>query len=147
MEDLRAFMDALVVQHGLRAVGDMIGRGHEQVRKFVKRETQDPQERTRKAMAELYLDYHGARGGVAERPVERLTPRELRSVLSPGLTAAQGEVRRIFELARRHPDEVPATASALERLLLAQLREEYAESASLYAAQPRRRGRKPKGAS
>lgn len=137
------FMSEMVDRHGLRAVGDMIGRGHEQVRKFIRRDTVDPQARTRKAMADLFLSYHGT-AGVAERPVARLTPRELRSVLSPGLTSASAEVRRIFELARRFPDEVPGTASSLEHLLLAQLREEYSEGSVVYGASRPKRGRKPK---
>ncbi|HEX5726231.1 MAG TPA: hypothetical protein VFX98_12240 [Longimicrobiaceae bacterium] len=138
VEALRPFMADLVLKLGLRHVGEMIGRGHEQVRKFVNGSIQRPQERTRKAMAELFLRYHQP-AYAAERPVARLAGPELRSLLPEGLEAAGAVVRAVFDLARRHPDELPPEAAALEKHLLRQLKEEYREAAVYVLPATRRR--------
>lgn len=131
-------MAEMVLEHGLRRVGEMIGRGHEQVRKFTRGMIAVPQDRTRKAMAELFLRHNVQSSRVAEAPVVRLSSPELRSILPEGMEAATSTVRKIFELARRHPDELPEHAAVLERHLVKQLKEEYRQPGAY--TRPRRRG-------
>lgn len=151
VEVLRTFMKGVVLELGLRRAADMIGRGHEQVRKFIKGEIRWPQDKTRRAMAELFLRHQPpdetatspSTSMAEERPVPRLTSPELRSILPDGLEAASAVVRAIFALARRHPDELPAEAAALEKLLLRQLKEEYREVGAYVLPAASRKPRPP----
>jgi hypothetical protein len=108
----------------LREVGRMIGRGREQVRKFVSGDIQNPHDRTREAIARLYLQWQKT-GRVAEVRTEEGTPTPLKMILPQGLEKASGEIRAVFERIRA-ADDAPPTAAALEGWLLRRLKEEYA---------------------
>ena len=140
IETLRVFLSELVNETSLREAGRLIGRGREQVRKFVSGQIQTPHDRTREAIARMYLERQAAAGRVAERPAATRTPTPLKMILPPGIERATAEIRAIFEIVRSHPD-VPDSATALETWLLRRVKDEYAAEKPI----PRiRRPRRPK---
>lgn len=145
VEELRRFMTELVADSNLREAGRLIGRGREAVRKFVAGDIEMPHERTREAMARLYMQKYGGALRAAEvaQPVASGTP--LKLILPQPRERATAEIRSIFDQLRRDGDELSETAQALERWLLRRIRDEYA--AEVPYARPRQRAqRKKKGA-
>ncbi|HEU0052074.1 MAG TPA: hypothetical protein VFQ39_02810 [Longimicrobium sp.] len=108
----------------LREAGRLIGRGREQVRKFVSGAIHTPHDRTREAIAILYLQRQKT-GHVAETRVAAPSPAPLKLILPQGLERATAEIRAVFEPLRGNPD-APAVTAALETWLVRRVREEYA---------------------
>lgn len=132
----------LVSESNLREAARLIGRGREQVRKFIAGEIETPHPSTREAIARVYMQKYGGAGMVAERPVPAPTPTPLKLILPQPLEKATAEIRAVFELARRAPEsEWPDAIHAIEKWLLNRVRDEYA--AEVPFARPRQR--RPKG--
>jgi len=136
-------MRELVADSNLREAGRLIGRGRETVRKFVSGDIEMPHDRTREAMAKLYVQKYGSapmRAAEVAQPVA--TPTPLKLILPEGVESATAEIRATFEALRKHGGELPESAQALERWLLRRLKDEYA--AEVPYARPRRRQRRAK---
>lgn len=139
---LRRFLEDLVREVGLREAGRLIGRGREQVRKFVGGGIENPHQRTREKLGELFLDRHpeldgrrtepapAAEGvperGAAERVARGTGPTPLKLILPRPLEKATAEIRALFALVRRQ-EGVPESAQAVEQWLLRQVKREYAD--------------------
>ena len=139
-------MTELVADSNLREAGRLIGRGREAVRKFVSGDIENPHDRTREAIARLYVQKYGPgvmRAAEVAQPVSSPTP--LKLILPQGVERATTEIRAMFELLRRHGDEAPPSAAAIERWLLRRVKEEYAAEVP-YARPRQRRPRKKKDA-
>lgn len=137
-------MTELVTDSNLREAGRLIGRGREAVRKFVAGEIDKPHERTREAMAKLYLQKYGTgvmRAAEVAQPAASPTP--LKLILPQPVERATAEIRAIFEGLRRHATDLPPSTAALERWLLRQVKSEYATEVP-YARPRQRRARKKK---
>jgi len=141
VEELRRFMSDLVVDSNLREAGRLIGRGREAVRRFVAGDIDTPHDRTREAIARLYLQKHGTGVKVAAevaQPGSSSTP--LKLILPPGAERATAEIRAMFEALRRESSELPPTTSAIETWLRRRVKEEYAAEQPY----PRQRQRTPR---
>jgi hypothetical protein len=138
VEELRRFMAELVQDSNLREAGRLIGKGREAVRKFVSGETETPHDRTREAIARLYVQKYGAgvkRASEVAQATTTTTP--LKLILPRGVERATTEVRAIFEALRTHSHAMPPATGALERWIVRRVREEYA--AETPYARPRQR--------
>jgi hypothetical protein len=138
VEELRRFMTELVADSNLREAGRLIGRGREAVRKFVSGGIEMPHDRTREAIARLYVQKYGTaamRAAEVAQPVA--TPTPLKLILPQGVERATAEIRAVFEALRKPGGEMPASAPALERWLLKRVKDEYA--AEVPYARPRQR--------
>lgn len=116
-------MQELVLDTSLREAAGLVGLGHEALRKFVNGTTEKPHQRSLRSMGRLYLQRRA--GGVQEVRTAVSKAPHLKLLFAPGLDAAIGEVRALFEDWRNgHPP--PQRAVDLERWLIARLREEHA---------------------
>src|SRR3954468_17715226 len=98
VEELRRFMAELVQDSNLREAGRLIGRGREAVRKFISGDIETPHDRTREAIARLYVQKYGAgvrKAREVAQPVQTATP--LKLILPRGVERATTEIRAIFE--------------------------------------------------
>jgi hypothetical protein len=112
----------LCAVHKLRGVAKMVKLAPETVRKFILR-IGDPNFSTRRCFAELYLDLNA--GGVVVAEHEwRMRPK-LIELLPPGKREAREALAKLFELAKRFPDEVPQTVDELHDWLDLQVCGEY----------------------
>ena len=127
-------MHQLVMDTSLRQAASRVGLGHEALRKFIAGQTERPHERTRRAMAQLYLDSQRQRVAEAEATP---TAGQLKLRLPRGLEHAEAEIRAIFQ-ALRAGQRPPATADAVEEWLQRRLREEYATEPR-WGVRPRRK--------
>jgi hypothetical protein len=144
VDELRRFMSELVSDSNLREAGRLIGRGREAVRKFVSGDIETPHDRTREAIAKLYVQKYGAGAmRAAEVAQPSASPTPLKLILPQPVERATTEIRAIFEGLRRHADELPPSTAALERWLLRQVKAEYAAEVP-YARPRQRRARKKK---
>jgi hypothetical protein len=144
VEELRRFMTELVADSNLREAGRLIGRGREAVRKFVSGDIETPHDRTREAIAKLYVQKYGA--GVlmaAEAPQPSSSATPLKLILPEGVERATAEIRAVFDALRRNSSNLPESTVPLERWLLRRVKEEYATEVP-YA---RQRQRRPRGKS
>lgn len=136
-------MVAYVDRTSLRDAELATGVAYEAVRKFVKGDTEHPNPRSLRAFTRLFWRERGlvfvAEGG-EETPV--LWATELRAIFPEGREQALADAARIFELAGLHPDDLPATAPAVQRWLMRLIEAEYRNE--LPYRKPRRRGGKPK---
>jgi hypothetical protein len=136
-------MAQLVSDSNLREAGRLIGRGREAVRRFVSGDIETPHERTREAIARLFLKKHGATSlAAAEAPQPAGSGTPLKLILPQGAERATTEIRLIFDALRRHSGEMPATTSAVETWLLRRVKDEYATEVPY--ARPRKRRPKDK---
>jgi hypothetical protein len=106
--------------------GSEIKLSPETIRKFALGIGQ-PEGSTREALTRLYLKRH-PRGYVAEKGTPYGTPEPLpplSETLSEGHAEARAEIEKLVELAKRHPDEVPASADRLRSWLQKMLDAEY----------------------
>lgn len=113
-EVLRDFMREQARLHGYRALADRLGMGHETLRKFVTGRTAQPHPRQRELMGAEFLQVHPS-GYVREKTVDG-RPRPLgplKLLLPPDRDEALEVLDRIFDLAERHPDELPGQAAAV----------------------------------
>ena len=141
VDELRRFMAELVQDSNLREAGRLIGRGREAVRKFVSGAIETPHDRTREAIARLYVQKYGVgvmKAAEVAQPVPSATP--LRLILPRGVERASAELRAIFEALRTHSHTMPPSTAALERWLLRRVKEEYASEIPY----PRPRKRQPR---
>lgn len=128
-----------VDRNSLRDAEQVTGVAYEAIRKFVKRETEHPNPRSLKRFTRLFWRERGlvfvAEGG-EEAPV--LWASELRAIFPEGREQALADAARIFGLAARHRDELPASAPAVERWLVRLIEAEYRNE--LPYRKPRRQG-------
>jgi hypothetical protein len=140
LDDLRAFMKDFVEGTSLRHAEAVTGVGHEAIRKFVDGETERPHSRSIRTFTRLYWRERGlifvAESGGTEAPV--FWASELRAIFPGGKAQAIAEVRRLFELAERFPDEIPGTAPAMQLWLSRLIEAEYRNE--LPYRRPRRQG-------
>lgn len=136
-------MTELVADSNLREAGRLIGRGREAVRKFVSGDIEMPHDRTREAIAKLYVQKYGSvamRAAEVTQPAASPTP--LKLILPQGVERATAEIRAVFEPLRKDGGDVSASIAALERWLLKRVKDEYA--AEVPYARPRQRQRREK---
>lgn len=136
-------MAQLVSDSNLREAGRLIGRGREAVRRFVSGDIETPHERTREAIARLYIKNHGTgplAAAEATQSAGASTP--LKLILPQGVERATTEIRTIFDALRRHSSEMPASTAAVENWLLRRVKDEYANEVPY--ARPRKRRPKDK---
>ncbi|HET7232697.1 MAG TPA: hypothetical protein VFJ16_21985 [Longimicrobium sp.] len=147
VEELRRFMTELVADSNLREAGRLIGRGREAVRKFVSGDIEMPHDRTREAIARLYVQKYGGGGGtsrVSERAQPASSPTPLKLILPQPMERATAEIRAMFEGLRRNGADLPPSTAAVERWLLRRVKDEYATEVP-YARPRQRRARRKKG--
>jgi len=130
LDVLRAWYRA---QHPLRAVTAAVAKltGEDEfspqtISNFVRGKGQ-PDYNTRRQLALYYLAKHPW-GYVAEKGPPYGTPKPLpplSETLSQGHAEARAEIEKLVELAKRHPDEVPASADRLRNWLQKLLDAEY----------------------
>ena len=115
----------LSTKYRLREVARMVDLAPETVRKFINRKGV-PNLATRRQFAELYLEMN-AEEVVAEQNEGKSwkARRRLIELLATGEGPAREELARIFELAKRFPDEVPASIDQLHEWMDLQVRGEY----------------------
>lgn len=102
------------------------GLAAETLRKFAERITKDPHKRQLELYGSKFLELHPS-GYVQEEPVDG-KPKALsqfKLVLPAGREKAQEIVDRLFELAARHPDELPDEAAKIRDWLSKLLNAEY----------------------
>jgi hypothetical protein len=114
--------------------------GHETLRKFVEGITDKPHPATRRKYARLYHEY--GRGitvrDLGARAANAGMLAELKSLLSPGETAASADIKAIFDAAGESGRDLPASAGQLRKLLLRWISDAY-QGGTLYKTR-----RKPK---
>jgi hypothetical protein len=139
---LRRFIEELAAKLTYAGVGKLAGTSKETVRKFVERQTGDLRRSTERKFQELFRMHNpgGVSAFVKEHTAAPALP-QFRDVLPDGLEAATAELRKIFELARRHPGELPPSAARVEAALLRHLHAEYEVAVATY---PHVRQRAPK---
>jgi hypothetical protein len=123
-------MKDFVAETSLRHAEAVTGVGHEAIRKFVDGETERPHPRSIRAFTRHYWKERGlvfvAESGGTEAPV--FWASELRAIFPGGKPQATADVRRLFELAERFPEELPGTTAAMlrwwSRLIEAEYRNE-----------------------
>lgn len=125
LEVLREFVREMAALYSYRGVASRWGMGHETVRKFITRTTEQPHPRQREKYAAFFLELHPGGYVEATRTDDRARPLpQLKRLLPPERGEAARALDRIFELAGRHPDELPEQADAvrgwLQRLLAAE---------------------------
>ena len=123
IETLRTFMADIVSTTNLREAARLVGRGREQVRRFVAGDIQRPHKRTLAAIERLWHQSDPSQVGSAPPTIP------LCSVLPPGVESASATIREMFK-GSEHPQ-----ASVVQRWLLNRVRAEYAA----IPAQPRKR--------
>jgi hypothetical protein len=103
-----------------------VGLAPETIRKFA-RGIGQPERSTIRALALFYLQKHPW-GYVAEKGTPYGTPKPLpllSEMLPEGHAEARAEIEKLVELAKRFPDEVPASADRLRAWLETMLAAEY----------------------
>ena len=139
-EVLRDFVAEQARLHTYRVLAELWGVGHETLRKFATGRTRQPHPRQRELYGAKFLELHPS-GYVREKRVDGQPRalRQLKMVLPPDPEQAAAVVERIFELAGRHPDEVPEQAEAVRAWLRRLLNAEFDAEARY------RHGRRPPG--
>jgi hypothetical protein len=146
VDELRRFVGELVRDSNLREAARLIGRGREQVRKFVSGDIENPHPNTREAIARLYVQRReGTALRAAEVKVDTPTRTPLKLVLPQPLEKATAEIRALFDLLRQHAPEPPASAPALEKWLLTHIKDEYAAEVPYPRPRQRQPRKKPDG--
>ncbi|HEV3050975.1 MAG TPA: hypothetical protein VGX50_11725 [Longimicrobium sp.] len=125
LEVLRDFVREMAELYSYRGLATRLGMGHETVRKFITRRTELPHPRQREAYAAFFLELHPGGYVEATRTEDRARPLpQLKRLLPPERGEAAAVLDRIFDLAARHPDELPEQADAvrawMQRLLAAE---------------------------
>jgi hypothetical protein len=115
-------MHGVVLDTSLRDAAELVGLGHEALRKFVNGTTEKPHQRSLRSMGHLYLERRAR--GVGE---VRSAPSAgaLKLLFSRGLEESAKEVKELFD-GWRDGQPPPALAEEVERWLLHKLHEEYA---------------------
>jgi len=142
---LRAFVVREAENHSYREIAKRIKASHETVRQIVEDPRRLIQRRTRQKLGAYYLTKHPV-GYVAEKRAPYGTPEPLpplKEVLPQGHEAARAEVEKLVELAKRFPDEAPASADGLRAWLEKLLAAEYTGEEP--ARRQRQRKKRPRG--
>lgn len=125
--------------HTYRPLAQSWGLAPETLRKFAEGITKDPHKRQLELYGSKFLELHPS-GYVQEKPVDgraRALP-QLKVMLPADREKAQEIVDLVFELAARHPDELPDEAARIREWLGKLLNAEF----DAEAGQPPRRRRK-----
>ena len=137
---LRAFIVEESTRIPLRGLAKLVKSSPETVRQFLEHPERNPHRKTLRKFAEYYLKKHPV-GYVAEKRAPPFgTPEPLpllKEVLPGGHDAARADVEKLVELAKRFPDEVPASADRLRQWLAKLLAAEY--TGELPRVRPRQR--------
>ncbi|HLM67869.1 MAG TPA: hypothetical protein VK358_10090 [Longimicrobium sp.] len=125
-----------------RVLKEEWGLAAETLRKFAMGMTKQPHARQLTLYGTKFLELHPG-GYVREKPVDghARALEQLKMVLPPGRENAQEVVDRVFELAARSPDEVPAEVEKLRDWILKVLNAEY--DAEARYPKPRNGARRP----
>ena len=125
LETLREFASGLCAALTYRGAQAATGLSKEALRKFVEGES-SPHRSTRQTLGELFLRTHpgGSMWKTSKDGAWQLRV-QLIELLSAGEEAARAEVAKIFELAGRFPDEVPASAGQVHEWMDLQVQGEY----------------------
>jgi hypothetical protein len=129
-------MHAEVLDTSLRDAAELVGLGHEALRKFIHGITDKPHERSRRSMGMLYLKRRAGLGEVQTAP----TAGQIKLLFARGLDAATAQARETFA-ALREGRTPPVSTEELEKWIVRRLREEYAAETS-WTAPKRKRSRK-----
>jgi hypothetical protein len=125
-EVLRDFVREQARLRTYRALAEAWGLGHETLRKFATGRTRQPHPRQLELYGTKFLELHPS-GYVREKRVDGRARalEQLKMVLPPGRENAQQILDRVFELAARHPDELPDAALRMQEWLHKLLNAEY----------------------
>jgi hypothetical protein len=139
---LRRFASDLCAKLTFRGAAGATGVSKEGLRKFVERETR-PNLATRQALGELFLKLHPS-GAMATKQTdgEWQLREQLIELLPAGEKEARAELARLFELAKRFPDEVPPCVDRVHEWMDLQVRGEYWGRRHVYGIARRERQRK-----
>jgi hypothetical protein len=139
---LRRFASDLCARLTYRGAAGVTGVSKEGLRKFVDGQTR-PNLATRQALGELFLKLHPS-GVMATKQTdgEWQLREQLIESLAPGEQTARAELAKIFELAKRFPDEVPASVDQVHEWMDLQVRGEYWGQRYVYGSAKRERQRK-----
>lgn len=140
LEVLRDFVAEQARLHTYRPVAAEYGLAAETVRKFAEGITKRPHRRQLELYGTKFLELHPS-GYVREKRVDGSSQAlpQLKMTLPPGRENAQEVLDRLFELAARHPDELPEQAAEVRRWLQKLLDAEYDAEARYDAKRGRRR--------
>lgn len=140
---LRTFVSELCARITYRAAAARTGVSKTALQKIVNGETQ-PNHSTRQRLGALFQELY-ADGSMWKRTLDGEWEIRVRLIelLPAGEETARAELAKIFELAKRHPDEVPASVDQVHEWVDLQVRGEYNAERSLDAIG--RRKRAPKG--
>jgi len=125
VETLREFASELCAALTYRGAAAATGLSKEALRRFVEGETH-PNRSTRQTLGELFLKlYPGGSMWKTSKDGAWQLRVHLYELLSPGEQAARDELAKIFELARRFPDEVPESVDRVHEWVDLQVQGEY----------------------
>ena len=139
---LRRFASDLCARLTYRGAAGVTGVSKEGLRKLVEGEGR-PNLSTRQALGELFLKLHPS-GVMATKQTdgEWQLREQLIELLPAGEKEARAELAKIFELAKRFPDEVPPCADPVHEWMDLQVRGEYWGQRYVYGFAKRERQRK-----
>jgi hypothetical protein len=140
LEVLRDFVAEQARLYGYRALAERWRIGHETLRKIATGRTARPHPRQRELMGAEFLEVHPAgyvREAAGDERPRALKP--LRTLLPADPDQAAGVLDRIFDLAQRHPDELPVEAAAVRAWMRRLLDAEF-DGAARYPPGQRPRG-------
>jgi hypothetical protein len=126
LEVLRHWVREMAELYHYRGLASRWGMGHETLRKFITGNTVQPHPRQREKYGAFFLELHP--GGYVEetRTDGRARPLpQLKRLLPPERGEAAEVLDRIFELAGRHPQELPEQADAVRSWLRTLLAAEF----------------------
>jgi hypothetical protein len=126
LEVLRDFVREQALARKLRPLSEDWGLSAEALRKFALGLTRQPHPRQLQLFGTKFLELHPS-GYVREKRVDGQARalEQLKMVLPPGRENAQEVVERVFELAARSGDEIPADVDKLRDWILKVLNAEY----------------------
>jgi hypothetical protein len=125
IETLREFTSELCAALTYRGAAAVTGLSKEGLRRFVEGESH-PNRSTRQTLGELFLKlYPGGSMWKTSKDGAWQLRVHLYELLSPGEQAARDELEKIFELAKRFPDEVPASVDQVHEWVDLQVQGEY----------------------
>jgi hypothetical protein len=125
IETLREFATELCAAHTYRGAAALTGLSKEGLRRLVEGKSH-PNHSTRQALGELFLKLHpgGTMWKTSKDGAWQLRV-QLIELLPPDEQTARDELAKIFELAKRFPDEVPAFVDQVLEWMDLQVRGEY----------------------
>jgi hypothetical protein len=143
VEILRELTSELCASLKYRGAEAITGVSKEGLRKFVEGKSR-PNRSTRQKLGELFLKLYP--GGVMWKKAvdgDWELRQHLSELLPPNEEAARAELAKIFELARRFPDEVPGSVDAVQEWVDLQVRGEYWGKRYVEGFSTRKQRRKP----